>query len=136
MSPTASVRLLCRWFGPNLLTMSGLYRHLGESGTFSCRTTVSGGSLGGQNPRPRQVEAGSAVALALHELRLVNEAFDGAEEKGYGFVAPDEDGDDLFVHYSSIEGGGFRSLEEGERVSYEPARGRKGEEAHTLRRVE
>ena len=58
------------------------------------------------------------------------------EEKGYGFIASDERGEDLFVHYSAIEGTGFRSLEESERVSYEPARGRKGEEAHAVRRVE
>ena len=57
-------------------------------------------------------------------------------EKGYGFIAPDEDGEDLFVHYSAIEGSGFRSLEEGERVSYEPTRGRKGEQAANVRRVE
>ncbi len=59
-----------------------------------------------------------------------------SEEKGYGFIAPDEGGEDLFVHYSSIEGDGFRSLEVGERVSYEPTRGRKGEEAKDVRRVE
>ena len=47
------------------------------------------------------------------------------EEKGYGFIAPDDGDEDLFVHYS-IEGTGFRSPEDGERVSYEPARGRKG----------
>ena len=59
------------------------------------------------------------------------------EEKGYGFIAPNEEGsEDLFVHYSSIEGSGFRSLEEGERVSYEPASGRRGEEAQAVRRVE
>jgi CspA family cold shock protein len=58
------------------------------------------------------------------------------EEKGYGFIASDEGGEDLFVHYSVIEGTGFRSLDEGERVSYEPARGRKGEEAQDVRRVE
>jgi cold shock protein len=59
------------------------------------------------------------------------------EEKGYGFIEPDEEGEeDLFVHYSSIEGTGFRSLEEGERVSYEPGRGRKGEEAKNVRKVE
>ncbi len=57
------------------------------------------------------------------------------EEKGYGFIAPDEGGEDLFVHYTGIEGSGFRSLEEGERVSYEPARGRKGEQAENVRKV-
>jgi CspA family cold shock protein len=59
-----------------------------------------------------------------------------SEQKGYGFVSPDEGGEDLFVHYSTIEGSGFRSLEEGERVSYEPMRGRKGEQAENVRRVE
>jgi len=57
-------------------------------------------------------------------------------EKGYGFITPDEGGEDLFVHYSGIAGSGFGSLEEGERVSYEPARGRKGEQADNVRRVE
>jgi CspA family cold shock protein len=38
------------------------------------------------------------------------------EEKGYGFISPDDQEKDLFVHYTAIEGSGFRSLEEGERV--------------------
>ncbi len=58
------------------------------------------------------------------------------EEKGYGFISPDDGEEDLFVHYTGIEGSGFRSLEEGERVSYEPGRGRKGEQAENVRRVE
>jgi CspA family cold shock protein len=59
-----------------------------------------------------------------------------SEEKGYGFVSPDEGSADLFVHYTAIEGEGYRSLEEGERISYEPTRGRKGEQAVDVRRVE
>ena len=58
------------------------------------------------------------------------------EEKGYGFVSPDEGGEDLFVHYTGIEGEGYRSLEEGERVSYEPICGRKGEQAKSVRKVQ
>jgi CspA family cold shock protein len=59
-----------------------------------------------------------------------------SEEKGYGFITPDEDEEDLFVHYTGIEGTGFRSLTEGDRVSYEPTRGRRGEQAENVRKVE
>ncbi len=51
------------------------------------------------------------------------------DAKGYGFIAPDEGGKDLFVHYSSISGEGYRSLPEGSKVSYEAQEGQKGPEA-------
>ncbi|HEY7196840.1 MAG TPA: cold shock domain-containing protein [Gaiellaceae bacterium] len=51
------------------------------------------------------------------------------DEKGYGFIAPDGGSKDLFVHYSSIVGEGFRSLPEGSRVEYEEREGAKGPEA-------
>ena len=50
-------------------------------------------------------------------------------EKGYGFITPDEGGEDLFVHYTAIEGSGFKSLEEGEKVTYEVTQSRKGLQA-------
>ena len=52
-----------------------------------------------------------------------------SEHKGYGFIVPDEGGKDLFVHYSNIEMDGFKVLQEGQKVQYEAAEGRKGPEA-------
>ncbi|HEB91967.1 MAG TPA: cold-shock protein [Gammaproteobacteria bacterium] len=48
------------------------------------------------------------------------------ESKGFGFIAPEEGGDDLFVHFSAISGSGFKTLTEGQRVSYEVQQGPKG----------
>jgi CspA family cold shock protein len=55
-------------------------------------------------------------------------------EKGYGFISR-EDGDDVFVHYSNIDGSGYRSLEEGQKVEFEVGPGRKGDEALNVRIV-
>jgi cold shock protein len=55
-----------------------------------------------------------------------------SEEKGYGFISPDEGDEDLFVHYSGIAGEGFRSLDEGEKVIYEVTEGRKGLQAENV----
>ncbi|MFC9086557.1 MULTISPECIES: cold-shock protein [Nocardiopsis] len=50
------------------------------------------------------------------------------DEKGYGFITP-ESGPDLFVHFRAIEGTGFKSLQEGQRVSFEAVQGQKGMQA-------
>lgn len=49
--------------------------------------------------------------------------------KGYGFIAPTEGGDDVFVHHSAIEGTGFKTLEEGQSVTFEVENGPKGLQA-------
>lgn len=49
--------------------------------------------------------------------------------KGYGFIAPQEGGDDVFVHYSAIQGDGYRTLNEGQNVTYEVEQGPKGLQA-------
>ena len=55
------------------------------------------------------------------------------DQKGYGFISPDDGGDDLFVHHSNIDSDGFRTLQDGQKVEYEAAQGRKGPEATKVR---
>jgi len=50
-------------------------------------------------------------------------------DKGYGFITPDDGGEDLFVHHSGIAGTGYKSLAENAKVQYEPAQGEKGPQA-------
>jgi CspA family cold shock protein len=52
-----------------------------------------------------------------------------SDDKGYGFVTPDEGGKDLFVHHTGIAGEGFRTLAEGSKVSYDEEEGDKGPKA-------
>ena len=56
-------------------------------------------------------------------------------EKGYGFITPDDGSEDVFVHHTGIAGGGFRSLDEGAKVSYEVAQGRRGWQAENVRKA-
>ncbi len=58
------------------------------------------------------------------------------EEKGYGFIIPDDGGNDIFVHHSNITMEGFRTLAEGQRVQFETGQGRKGPEAINVSKVD
>jgi CspA family cold shock protein len=77
----------------------------------------------GQSGCPRKQKV---RVLATGTVKFFN------NEKGYGFISR-EQGDDVFVHYSNIQGNGYRSLEQGQQVEFDVAPGRKGEEAQNVR---
>jgi CspA family cold shock protein len=58
-----------------------------------------------------------------------------SDEKGYGFIRPDDGSEDVFVHHTGITGDGFKSLEEGDKVTYEVTQGRKGLQAENVTRA-
>jgi cold shock protein len=58
-----------------------------------------------------------------------------SDQKGYGFIVPEDGSKDLFVHHSNIEGEGFKTLAENQKVEFEPAQGKKGPEATKVRPI-
>ncbi len=58
-----------------------------------------------------------------------------SDQRGYGFIQRDNNGEDIFVHHSAIEGSGFASLAEGERVEFSVGQGRKGPAAQDVRKI-
>jgi CspA family cold shock protein len=75
------------------------------------------------SPARSTTRGGRTLTVATGTVKWFNDA------KGYGFITPDEGGKDLFVHFSSITGAGFRSLTEGSKVEFEAREGQKGPEA-------
>ena len=57
------------------------------------------------------------------------------DTKGFGFITPDNGGDDLFAHFSEIRADGFKTLVEGQKVSFETKRGPKGMQASNIKPV-
>jgi CspA family cold shock protein len=93
----------------------------------------------------REVHAARASLLAdvrvARKIQCVKRQGDMAEgtvkwfnaTKGYGFLTPDDGSSDVFVHYSAIEGSGYRELFEGQRVDFESSAGQKGPQATKVR---
>lgn len=75
---------------------------------------------------PTNAPEATANATATGVVKWFNDA------KGFGFVTPDDGGEDLFAHFSSIQMNGFKTLKEGQRVNFEVTQGPKGKQATNI----
>jgi len=81
------------------------------------------------------------VACAAHHLKGIDMSKETGivkwfnESKGFGFIAPDSGGKDLFAHFKEIQGTGFKTLLESQRVEFEVTQGQKGPQATNIRVV-
>src|SRR3712207_7788349 len=91
------------------------------------RTLIS--SVANSDPRgPKSITQGRRI-MPQGTVKWFN------ADKGYGFITPDGGGKDCFVHFSAIQGSGFRSLDAGERVEFEVGQGQKGPQAENVTRL-
>jgi cold shock protein len=84
------------------------------------------------DPFPGRESPGQSIEeidMASGTVKWFNDA------KGFGFITPDDGSKDLFAHHSEIQGTGFKSLKEGQKVEYEPTQGQKGPAASKIRPV-
>ena len=77
--------------------------------------------------KPNLTEIGIVMATGI--VKWFNDS------KGFGFITPDEGGEDLFAHFSAIQSAGFKSLQENQRVSFEVTAGPKGKQASNIQPI-
>jgi CspA family cold shock protein len=97
-------------------------------GAIAVDWAISGAAVPHRSAPTGRMSNERGTQLATGTVKFFN------NEKGYGFISR-SDGPDVFVHYSNIEGSGFRSLEAGQNVEFEIGPGRKGDEALNVRIV-
>jgi CspA family cold shock protein len=101
------------------------------AGLFGCE----GGGGGGSTPAPAPTLTIGGTVSGLTVTGLVPQKgtvkwFNDA--KGYGFITPDDGGEDLFAHFSAIQMSGFKTLKEGQKVQFEVTQGPKGKQASNI----
>jgi cold shock protein len=78
---------------------------------------------------PLMMRVKKEVSMATGTVKWFNDA------KGFGFITPDDGGDDLFAHFSEVQAAGFKSLQDGQRVSFDIKQGPKGKQASNIRPI-
>src|SRR5690606_29315601 len=81
---------------------------------------------GGEYP---EFSTNRGMAMAIGTVKWFNDA------KGYGFITPDDGSEDLFAHFSAIQMSGFKTLKEGQKVSFDVVQGPKGKQASNINKA-
>lgn len=107
-----------------------VFSYAGGECAYCIRANFGGAAILGRGFSARNLCAPNfqdEMAMATGTVKWFN------DEKGFGFITPDDGGKDLFAHHSEIQGAGFKSLKEGAKVEFEVTQGKKGPQASKIR---